>query len=145
MKDTIIRFFARHYIYVTIVVACAYFLLVLGLPVALILSGLFSFISVLVSKLLKRIIAKKRNTKDQTFPTKNTYAFPSSHAAGLSSLVVSTLGDPLWIFIAVSTVVILLARVKARVHDYKDIIGGLLVGSSVTGALIIVLILLFTL
>ncbi len=145
MKDTIIRFFAQYYTYVTVILISAYFLFILGLPVALILSGLFSFISVLVAKLLKRIIVKKRNTKAQMFSTGDIYAFPSSHAAGLSSLIISTLGDPVWIFIAVSSAIILLARVKSKVHDYKDIIGGLLVGSVVTGVLIFGLILLFTL
>lgn len=128
-----------------VVIVSAYFLLILGFPVALILSGVFSCISVLVAKLLKRIIAKKRNAKEQIFPTGNMYAFPSSHAAGLSSLIVSTLGDPISIFIAVSSTIILLARVKGKVHDYKDIVGGILVGGIVTTLLIFGLIFLFTL
>lgn len=135
MKEKVTRFFAKYYLYIVIVIICFYCLFILESLFVLLLSGLFSFISVLVAKLLKKVIAKKRNKVGQLFPTKNTYAFPSSHAAGLSSLLLSTYGDPVFIFIAISTAIILLARVRAKVHDYKDIIGGLLVGGTVTSLL----------
>ncbi len=145
MKNTLIRFFAQYYLYIMVVVVTAYFLFVLALVVPLILTGVFAFLSVLVAKLLKRIINKKREVKDQLFPTTSSYAFPSSHAAGLSSILVSTFGDPVWYFIATSAAFILLARVKGKVHDIKDIVGGLLVGSLVTTALIFGLAILITL
>lgn len=145
MKNKLIRFFGQYYLYVMVLVVTIYFLFILDLVVPLILTGVFALLSVLVAKLFKRIIHKKREVKDQLFPTTSSYAFPSSHAAGLSSILVSTFGDPVWYFIATSAAFILLARVKGRVHDIKDIVGGLLVGSFVTTVLIFCLIALITL
>lgn len=143
MKEKITIFFAQYFLYFVLVGMVAYFLFVATSLGSLIFSAVFSLLSVLIAKFLKRIIGKKRHEKNILAITKHSYAFPSSHAAGLSSFMVTTFGAPIWYFIFVATVIILFARVKSGAHDIKDILGGLLVGTLSTtcfiGGLLLIL------
>ncbi len=139
MKEKIIIFFARYFLYFVLTLVVVYFFSYSDLIVPLIFTATFSLISVFVAKILKYFFAKKRKEGNHLFTTKNKYAFPSSHAAGLSSILLSTFGNYLWPLLLGSTVIILLARVKSGVHDYKDIAAGVATGLIVTALCIGVL------
>ncbi len=136
MKEKTIVFFARYYMYLVLALVVAYLLSYTGLVVPLVLTAAFSLTSVFVAKILKYLFAKKRGGGSSLFVAKNKYAFPSSHAAGLSSILLSTFGNYLWPFLLGSTIIILLARVKSGVHDYIDILAGVIPGLVVTATCI---------
>ena len=145
MKEKVVIFFAQYFLYVLLVGVIAYFIFFAPSLAALLFSGALSLLSVFIAKLLKRVVGKKRHDKNIITTTKHTYAFPSSHAAGLSSLLVTTFGAVIWYFIVPATFVILSARVRSGAHDIKDIIGGLLVGTLSTILLINGLLLILSL
>jgi membrane-associated phospholipid phosphatase len=139
MKEKLTIFFAQYFLYGVLLLVIIYFLILPGLLIPLIFTGVFSCVSVFVARMLKYFFAKNRREGPHLIITKNKYAFPSSHAAGLSSIVLSTFGNYLWLFLLGATVIILLARVKIGVHDYKDIAAGVLTGLIVTALCIGVL------
>lgn len=145
MKEKIIIFFAQYFLHLVILGVVAYFLLLTSSIAPLIFSGLLSLLSVLVAKFLKKVVGKRRHDTNILTTTKHSYAFPSSHAAGLSSLLVTTFGAIVWYFILAATLVILFARVKSGAHDIKDILGGILVGVVTTLILIGTLVLILSL
>ncbi len=95
---------------------------------------LFLF-AVLVTKILKRIIRKRRPSKKiEYFIPFDTYAFPSAHATALFSISAFIISQNIWsgiISFGVSLCVVI-ARVKSHVHDFSDILAGLVVGVLVT-------------
>lgn len=132
MKKKLLVFFATYFLTITVIGISLYFV-VYGYIGILFVIGFYSLISVLVAKLLKRVIKKKRvHHGEALFQTDSPYGFPSSHAAGLSSLALSTYGFPIWFFVVVASAIILLSRVKSNVHSVKEIVAGLLVGVAVT-------------
>ena len=97
--------------------------------------GSLLLLSLTIAKVLKRTIHKKRPPKKkELFMPFDTYAFPSGHATGLSSitLFIFLYSIPLGICSLIISLVIVIARVESYVHDTVDIIGGIIVGSLVT-------------
>ncbi len=131
MKTRLMLFFAQYYLYVALLVSALFFLAGEEPLAVLLLACLFSGLSVIVAKALKKLFGKRRNSS-ALFVAQDAYAFPSGHAAGLTSLLVSTFGGFFWPFLFVSTGIILFARVKSGVHDYKDILAGVVTGFFVT-------------
>lgn len=97
--------------------------------------GALLILSVATTKILKYLIHKSRPPKDQElFTPFDTYAFPSGHATGLASVTtyITLNSSTLGLIAAGITLIIVYARVKARVHDTYDIIAGIIVGVVVT-------------
>ena len=88
--------------------------------------------SLLTASLLKRFIHKKRPPKRQEyFKPFGTYAFPSGHATGMVAVAFYILfvNQLLGLISLVIACIVMIARVKARVHDVYDMIGGALLGA----------------
>lgn len=97
--------------------------------------GLLLLISLLISKVLKRIINKERSPKMvEYFTPHDSYAFPSGHATGLASTTVFILFYDLHVgaVAVVLTLTIVIGRLMSHVHDIYDIIAGTLLGALVT-------------
>jgi membrane-associated phospholipid phosphatase len=139
---TVMSFFATKVLYIVLGITTLYFIWYF-LIVELVLLAVLALFSVMVARVIKRFIGKRRH-EGRWLPVSG-YAFPSTHATGLASLLVSTYGDIIFYIIFVGAVIILFGRVTTRVHDYKDIIAGLLLGTFVTGGLLYLLTLLISL
>jgi membrane-associated phospholipid phosphatase len=91
--------------------------------------------ALLVTKILKRIIRKRRPSKKvEYFIPFDRYAFPSAHATALFSISAFIISQNMWsglISFCISLCIVI-ARVKSHVHDFLDILAGLVVGVSVT-------------
>lgn len=97
-------------------------------------------VSLLVTKILKRIIRKKRPPQRvEFFVPFDRYAFPSAHATALFSMTLFILSQNVWIGLAslMVSVLIVIARVQSHVHDYVDIVGGFFVGVVATYGLMV--------
>ncbi len=99
-------------------------------------SGLILLIVTLtVAKIIKKIIHKRRPLKKtELFVPFDRYAFPSAHSASLFSITVFILSQHLWLGVVslITTLLIVIARVESRVHDYLDIAGGFVIGVGIT-------------
>jgi undecaprenyl-diphosphatase len=131
--------------YLVLVQAPILLFTVLQLPthseqIGVILSCLILFLSALsVTKILKRIIRKRRPAKKvEYFIPFDAYAFPSAHSTALFSISAFIISQNLWsgIISFCISLCIVIARVKSRVHDFSDILAGLVIGISVTYYLI---------
>ena len=92
-------------------------------------------IALIIAKILKRIIHKHRPPKKlEIFEPFDKYAFPSGHATGLSTVTFFIFERNIFLGIIsfFISLFIVVARMKAKVHDYVDIIGGIILGVSVT-------------
>ena len=97
--------------------------------------GSLVLLSLAITKILKRIIHKKRPPKKvELFMPFDTFAFPSGHATALSSITLFILlhSIPLGICVLICSLMIVIARVRSYVHDTIDIIAGIVVGVSIT-------------
>lgn len=126
-----------------LVVAQALVFLVVGLQapslpekIGTLVSGIILLlVSLLVTKIIKRIVHKRRPPKRiEYFIPFDRYAFPSAHSTTLFSITAFILSQNLWIGIisCIVSLTIVIARVKSNVHDFSDILGGFAVGISVT-------------
>lgn len=96
---------------------------------------LLLLISLLVTKVIKRIVRKRRPPKKvEYFIPFDRYAFPSAHSTTLFSIAVFILSQDLVFGILSFSIamIIVVARIQSRVHDAMDIFGGFVVGVSVT-------------
>ena len=118
-----------------------FLLLVLQYPtlqeqLGIVISCLVLFLSaLLVTKILKRIIRKRRPSKKiEYFIPFDRYAFPSAHATALFSISAFIISQNIWsgIISFCISLCIVIARVRSHVHDFSDILAGLVVGVSVT-------------
>ena len=92
-------------------------------------------LSLLVTKIIKRIVHKRRPPKKiEYFIPFDRYAFPSAHSTALFSITAFMLSQNIWfgIIAFLISLVIVIARVKSHVHDFSDILGGFIVGIGVT-------------
>ena len=133
------------------IIFCAEYLVLAQVPIFLLLvvqfptlservsitvSCLVLFLSaLLVTKILKRIIRKRRPSKKvEYFIPFDRYAFPSAHATALFSISAFIISQNIWsggISFLISLCIVI-ARVKSHVHDFSDILAGAVVGVSVT-------------
>lgn len=96
-------------------------------------------IALLCMKILKRIFRKHRQYKDGTlFIPKDSYAFPSGHATGIATLVTYIFDKNVEIGIIALCfgALVVASRVMSHVHDIVDVIGGIVLGVSITLLLI---------
>jgi membrane-associated phospholipid phosphatase len=97
--------------------------------------GMLLIVALTCAKMLKKLIRKRRPLKrSELFVPFDRYAFPSAHSASLFALTTFILSQHLLLGIMslIVTVLIVVARVNARVHDYIDIAGGFVIGVGVT-------------
>jgi undecaprenyl-diphosphatase len=97
--------------------------------------GSLLLISLSVTKVLKRIIHKRRPPrKVEFFMPFDRYAFPSGHATALASISLFMImqNTLLGSIISLISLIIVIARVQSRVHYGLDIVGGVIVGIIIT-------------
>ncbi|MEN9552158.1 MAG: superfamily [Candidatus Parcubacteria bacterium] len=90
-------------------------------------------LAVCSAKLLKYIF-KKHRPKHMASVPEDSYAFPSAHASGLMALTFTTyqVSQQFFAYILIVSLLIMYARVRSRVHDVYDMIGGTVVAFVVT-------------
>ena len=113
---------------------CIYTLKSLSEKLSAVLSALAVLtLSLCVARVIKIFIKKDRPLGKLFIPT-GRYAFPSGHATGLFSVTffIFTESYTLGILALIISLVIVIARIKSKVHDLKDIVGGAIIGTLVT-------------
>jgi undecaprenyl-diphosphatase len=127
--------------YLVIVVAIIFIYLFLSQDttaemISIILIGGILFLLVTAfAAVFKRIIHKNRPVQDfELFVPFGEYAFPSGHATMLFSITffIFTESYSLGLLSLICSSIIVVARVKSRVHDTKDIVGGVIIGTLLT-------------
>lgn len=101
----------------------------------LLIGGILLVISLLVSKILKKLINIPRPHSDlKFFEPHDQHAFPSGHATGLFSLTtfIFSMSNMFGLLALFFTLIVVIARVKAYVHYGRDIVAGSLLGVVVT-------------
>lgn len=135
----------------TVIIFCAEYLVILqgiiflvyGLQrplvydkIGVLSSGIILFLTaLLITKIIKRIVHKRRQPKkNEYFIPFDRYAFPSAHSTALFSIAVFMISQNIMIGVLsfIVAFIIVIARVKSRVHDAMDIFGGFVIGVSVT-------------
>ncbi len=110
--------------------------LTLPLRMGIILTGVTLLLcALLLTKILKIIIHKRRPPKKiEYFTPFDRYAFPSAHATALFSIATFIISQNILIGVISFFVsfCVVIARIKSHVHDFSDILGGFVVGVSVT-------------
>jgi membrane-associated phospholipid phosphatase len=83
---------------------------------------------------LLKYIFKKHRPKHMEFIPGNSYAFPSAHASGLMALTFSMyqVSQQFFVYILIVSLLIMYARVRSRVHDMYDMVGGTVLAFVVT-------------
>ena len=103
-------------------------------------TGMFIlFVTLGTAFFLKRIIHKKRPPrKEEFFIPSGRYAFPSGHATGLTAitLYIALSDGNLAVYALIVSLIVMVARVHARVHDAYDMFGGVVITSFVTLAIL---------
>ncbi len=91
--------------------------------------------ALVLASLIKRVLKKKRPEKrKELFMPFGEYTFPSGHATGMTviTLCIFTVGSmPLSVLSLLVSACVMSARVDARVHDWIDMVGGIVLGSFV--------------
>jgi membrane-associated phospholipid phosphatase len=86
------------------------------------------------AKILKRLINKKRQAMvTEFFKPRDIYAFPSGHSTGLVVLAYFIIEKNIYFGIIAFCIacIVMVARIKARLHDGVDILGGITLGVAV--------------
>jgi membrane-associated phospholipid phosphatase len=87
--------------------------------------------SLVTASIIKRIVHKKRPPKRQEyFKPFGTYAFPSGHATGMVAIAMYIFfsNQVLGLISFIVALIVMIARVRARVHDIYDMLGGAMLG-----------------
>lgn len=134
MKKSLIIFFAIY-----AVVAQGFILLAASLSrdsslekVGMFISGsIVLFVALITMKLLKRVIGKYRpEMNKELFVPYDSYAFPSGHATGISAIAFFIFEHSVFfgLMSVILGILVLGARIQSHVHDYIDIVGGIILG-----------------
>jgi membrane-associated phospholipid phosphatase len=133
-----------------IVFVAKYGVVVLGLVVFMYLASLNTFydrlyvtiviggsvaLSVTCAKILKRLFKQPRPAvTTELFTPLDVYAFPSGHTSGVTALVLAliTFAVPFGLVASIIGLCVVVARVLARVHFTRDVVGGFVVASLMT-------------
>jgi membrane-associated phospholipid phosphatase len=145
MSDTTkkLTIFCAEYLVIVVAIIFVYLIYIqdtVAEEISIILIGGILFLLVTAfAAILKRIIHKNRPVQDfELFVPFGEYAFPSGHATMLFAVTffIFTESYTLGLISLLFSSIIVVARVKSRVHDAKDIIGGVLIGTLLTYALL---------
>ncbi len=132
MKKTIFSYSAKRLVWFVPIVVSANALFTSSAREAalfIIAAGTSTLLALLCTSVIKYLVRKPRSA-ERVFSSHDVYAFPSGHATGLASISYSTYlqGYPIFWAVILMSVIIVFARVRLKVHDYKDIIAGIFVG-----------------